>query len=171
MAILDIFDKIRDLVPNDFGQELGTNLDTQLPKILNVMILRKSMSFLNYSGGIGGKQVQFQKSISNFLRVFLLIFTMMLLFLILAEPSANPETIIKVILELPAIHQHGETNILLLIQTILNNLLKNPQSLILTVLQHQNRDVSILVEDEVELELRTSWMQLVEWDEGRYGCL
>jgi hypothetical protein len=95
----------------------------------------------------------------------------MLLFLILAEPSANSKSIIQVIVKLPAIDKHSKGDILLLIKCIVDNLLKDPQSLILTVLQHQNRDVSILIQDEIELELRTSRMQLVEWDEGRCGCL
>jgi hypothetical protein len=39
MAIFDVFHKIWYLVPNDFSQELGTNLYSQLPKVLSIMIL------------------------------------------------------------------------------------------------------------------------------------
>lgn len=103
MAIFDVLHKIWYLVPNHFSQELSTNLDPQLSKVLNIMILRKSVSFLNDSRRVRGKKIQFQESISNFLSIFLLIITGMLLFLILAEPSANSKSIIEIIVKLPAI--------------------------------------------------------------------
>jgi hypothetical protein len=44
--------------------------------------------------------------------------------------------------------------------------LQYSQGLVLAVLQHDDGDIAILIEDEVELELRGSLVELVERNEG-----
>lgn len=117
------------------------------------MILGKRMPLLNNPCGVRCEQIQLQKDILYFLRIFLLIILFLLLH-ILTESPAYSKAIIEIIAKLPTINQHSKRDILLLLKCMLNDPPNDLQCLILTILQHHYGDVSVLIEDEVELELR-----------------
>lgn len=90
---------------------------------------------------------------------------------IVTESSAYSKRIIEIITELPTINQHCKRDVLFLLERVLNDPSNDLQGLILAILQHNDRYVSIFVEDKVELELRESRMKLVEGNERRCCCL
>jgi hypothetical protein len=124
------------------------------------------VSFLDDSGGVGREKIQFDKRVSNFLRIFIFILRVLFL-MVFAEAPTHPEGVVEVVFELSAVDKHGKGDVFFFIECILDDPLQNSECFVLAVLQHEDGDVAIFIEDEVELELGTSGVELVKWDKGR----
>jgi len=113
------------------------------------------------------KEVKPKKLIIYLFSVFLFLSRF---FFIILKILAKTQTVIKVILNLSTVNGYGKRNILFLLKSIWNHISYDLKGVVFTELKQDNGDISILVQNQIEFELRVSRMNLIQRDKGSCSC-
>lgn len=131
------------------------------------MVFRKFMAFLFDSRRIWSHEIKSKKFICSFVFVDLYVFFLLEFGLLCVKAHTDMESTIKILFKFPAINQNSKCNAWFFSEGSSEHVLGCIFDEVFAVLDEENGNVSIFIENQIELKLRGRIMNDIWRNEGR----